>query len=101
MSRSLSISDMLAILSFLRFLCLLRLIGEDNRLVHPAFFEVRRKPFAILVGHLLNIHAQQPPLLAFLAAALRIYDLDDRLNRAFRQIDANKQQSTESRHFGL
>jgi hypothetical protein len=71
---------------------LLHLIGNEYGTVLAAFFEICVESFAILVRHLVDIHAQKPLLLRFLARALRGNYLDDGFYRSFSQVDADEQQ---------
>ena len=101
MSRSLSVSDMLAFYRFCPVYALLHLIGKDDGVVLAAFFEICGEPFAILVRHLVNIHAEKPLLLAILTGALGRNYYDDSFYRSLRQIEADEQESTDSGQVGF
>jgi len=59
------------------FLCLLWLVGNDQRLALPTFFEIVGQAFSIFIGHLVNVCAKQPTLLALFTGSIRRDDLHD------------------------
>ena len=76
MSCSLSVSDIRAFYRFCPDYALLHLIGNEDRVVLAAFFEICGEPLAILVRHLVDIHAEEPLLLPLLTGALGGNDHD-------------------------
>lgn len=66
-----------------------------------AFFEICGEPFAILVRHLVNIHAEKPFLFPFLAGPLGRNYYDDSFYRSLRQVEANEQEPADSGQVGF
>src|SRR5687768_9976826 len=78
-----------------------RSIGNEQWLIHRAFFEIAHKSFPIRVRHLVDVHTENPLLFSVLTCSLRVHYLDDSFNRSFRQINSHKQERSDGGQLGV